>query len=73
MARDSDKLRQDHTEMMPIYLSHVSDSVSGLSLGDSPHVPFPLPIEDDVSSVVVDTLPLPDLAKEAAAGRVIDL
>ena len=36
-------------------------------------MPFPLPIEDDVSSVVVDTLPLPDLAKEAAAGRVIDL
>ena len=36
-------------------------------------MPLPLPIEDDVSSVVVDALPLPDLAKEAAGGRVIDL
>ena len=36
-------------------------------------MPLPFPIEDDVSSVVVDALPLPDLAKEAAGGRVIDL
>ena len=46
--------------------------MSGLSLGDSPHVPLPLPVEDNVR-LVIDTLAIPDLAKETAVGRVVDL
>ena len=42
-------------------------------LGDSPHVPLPLPITHNVRGAVIDALPFPDLAEEAALGCVVDL
>ena len=36
-------------------------------------MPLSLPIEDNVSSVVVNALALSDLAEEAAVGRVVNL
>ena len=47
--------------------------MSGLGLGHGTHVPLPLPVADDVGSVVVDGLTLSDLAQQAALGRVVDL
>ena len=35
-------------------------------------MPLSLPIEDNVSSVVVNALALSDLAEEAAVGRVVN-
>ena len=42
-------------------------------LGDRPDMPLPLPVTHNVRGAVVDALPLPDLAEEAALGRVVDL
>ena len=36
-------------------------------------MPLSLPIENNLSSVVIDALALPDLAKKAAVGCIIDL
>ena len=47
--------------------------MSGLGLGHGTHVPLPLPVTDDVGSVVIDGLTLSDLAQQAALGRVVDL
>ena len=47
--------------------------MSGLGLGHGTHVPLPLPVADDVGSVVVDGLTLSDLAQQAAPGRIVDL
>ena len=41
-------------------------------LGDSHHVPLPLPITHNVCGAVIDTLSCFDLAEEAALGRVVD-
>ena len=47
--------------------------MSGLGLGHGTHVPLPLPVTDNVGSVVVDGLTLSDLAQQAALGRIVDL
>ena len=47
--------------------------MSGLGLGHGTHVPLPLPVADDVGSVVIDRLTLSDLAQQAAPGRIVDL
>ena len=36
-------------------------------------MPLPLPITHNVRGAVIDALPFPDLAEEAALGRVVDL
>ena len=46
--------------------------MSGLGLGHGTHVPLPLPVTDDVGSIVIDGLTLSDLAQQAALGRVVD-
>ena len=36
-------------------------------------MPLSLPITNNVRGAIIDALPFPDLAEEAALGRVVDL